>query len=82
MMWNGVKVGKVKGGNNQRQKSEDVELELRVDLVLCSKNCALALPRQRCIACCIWMLRVPYTQFACSGALQRCCATSADSVYM
>ena len=27
-----------KGGNNQHQTSEDVELELRVDLVVCSKT--------------------------------------------
>ena len=27
-----------KGGNNQHQRSEDIELELRVDLVVCSKT--------------------------------------------
>ena len=27
-----------KGGNNQHRRSEDVELELRVDLVVCSKT--------------------------------------------
>lgn len=80
MMWNGVKVGKVGTINIKSLKMLSLSCELI--LYYARKNCALALPRQRCIACCIWMLRVPYTLFTCSGALQRCCATSADSVYM
>ena len=81
MMWNGVKVGKVGTINVKSLKmlSLSCELILYYARKLCPGTTKTTMYRvlHLDVACAVYC-----TLFACSGALQRCCATSADSVYM
>ena len=81
-MWNGVKVGKVGTINIKSLKMLSLSCELILYYARKKKTVPWHYQDNDVSRVAFWMLRVPYTQFACSGALQRCCATSADSVYM